>query len=258
MKNKKTNGTKKINSKTLVIGIIVLVLLLLTCFKVYVDNDYKPQNNRDYFGHEAELSVSVEDNMISVTPVTKKEERVGLIIYGGERINRECYFPLMIKLAIKGYDCFYPTTFGNLPFLNQEGAEFVIRKNPDIKKWYIIAHSQSCEVAAEYAQKNKGKLTGIIYLGGYSRRHDLSDTGLQFLSIHGSRDTVFNLDIFNNAKKNDPAGGDYRVINGGNNSNFADCGLLKRDSEASIDLYQQMDETAEIIDEFIISSKDEK
>ncbi|MCQ2512051.1 MAG: alpha/beta hydrolase [Lachnospiraceae bacterium] len=258
MKKNQLRGKRIISSKVVLIGIVVLVLLVLTGFKVYVDNGYKAIHELDYFKLTEPVTVSETDNLISVLPVSKSDKNVGLIFYGGERINKECYYPLMMELAAKGYYCYLPTTFGNLPILNIEGAEFVIRKYPDIKEWYIIAHSQSCEIAAKYAKGHTKSLTGLVYLGGYSLKHDLSPFDLKLLSIHGSRDTVFNLELFKKAKQNDPKNSTYQVINGGNNTGFADCRILKKDTEATINIREQVQETAKMIDEFINNSKEEK
>ncbi len=256
MKKNQSIKFKRIDPKILLIGIVVLVLLVLTGFKVYVDNDYKPVHSPDYFVLEAPVTVSKTDNMISILPGSASNKNTGLIFYGGERINAECYYPLMKKLASKGYSCCLPTTFGNLPILNIEGAEFVIRKYPEIKNWYIVAHSQACEVAAEYAKGHPGALKGLIYLGGFSRKQDLSGSDLKLLSIHGSRDTIFSLEKFEKAKANDPKGAVYQVINGGNNSGFADCGLIRKDTSATIDVSEQLKETASMIDEFINKPKE--
>ena len=258
MKKNQPCRNRKINKRVLLVGIVVLVLLVVTGFKVYVDNAYKTAHSPDYFTQDMPVTVSETDNMISVLPGFISDKNVGLIIYGGERINKECYYPLMKELASKGYYCYLPTTFGNLPILNMEGAEFPIRKTPDIKNWYIIAHAQACEVAAKYAKGHANSLKGLIYLGGYSKKNDLSGSELQLLSIHGSRDTIFSLEKFEKAKANDPKGAVYQVINGGNNSGFADCGLLRKDTIATIDVSEQLKQTATMIDEFINSSKEEK
>ena len=118
MKKNQSHRRRIISAKVVLIGIVVLVLLVLTGFKVYVDNDYKPVHELDYFTQTEPVTLSETDNLISVLPVNKSDKNVGLIIYGGERINKECYYPLMMELAAKGYYCYLPTTFGNLPILN--------------------------------------------------------------------------------------------------------------------------------------------
>ncbi len=257
MKKNRSHSQRIINSKVVLIGIIVLVLLVLTGFKVYVDNDYEPIHKLDDFPLEAAVTYTDTDNLLSAVPSTPSDKNIGLIFYGEERVNGECYYPLMMALAAKGYSCYLPTSFGNLPILNIEGAEFAIRKYPDIKEWYIVAHSKACEIASQYTERHSDEVAGIIYLGGYSKKHDLSEKDLNLLSIHGSRDTVFNLDTLKQVKENDPKNSVYRVINGGNNTYFADCSLLKNDTEATIDVKQQIKETAEIIDEFLMNSEEE-
>lgn len=249
--NKKAN--RKGSGKRILIAIVVVILLLLAAFKVYVDNDYEPLHSMDDYQAMTPLEIESSDNVIAIqnTDAIEKKEAVGFIIYGDERVRRECYLPLMIALANQGYCVYLPTTFGNLPLLNQEGAEYVMRTYKSVKNWYMIAHGKACPVAARYAKGHASKLNGLIYLGGISYHTDLSQKDLRLLSVTGSLDTTLDSADMQNAKANDPADTQYILIEGGNHTGFIDTKLMRKDSAAIITTAEQIEGTVTAITAFL-------
>lgn len=255
---KKAPNTAKPSKKTgkgknILITIVVVLLLFLTAFKVYVDNDYEALQSLDTYQSMTAFEIERSDNAIAIQnmDVIERKEAVGFIIYGDERVERECYLPLMISLVNQGYCVYLPTTFGNLPFLNQEGAEYVMRTYKSVKTWYIIAHGKACQVAARYTKTNVSKINGLIYLGGASYHTDLSNLELPLLSVTGSLDTVVDTASIQKAKRNDPVGTQYLIIEGGNHTGFADTKQMRGDQTAAISTSEQIDQTVSAITAFI-------
>ena len=79
----------------------------------------------------------------------------------------------------------------------------------------------------------------------------LAGTDMRLLSILGSNDTVVNMKNYEDSKKNWPADATEYVIQGGIHSYFGNYGIQKGDGEPEITADQQLDETAEVIDEWI-------
>lgn len=253
MDSKVGNKKNKKTGRVIAVVIALIFLLAITGFKVYVDNGYEPNHSLDEYQSLTKDEIEITDNIISIQNQASKgtRNRVGIIFYSGERINGKCYLPLMVELTNMGFNTFLPTTFGNLPILNLEGAEYVIRSYTGIRDWYIVAHGQACQIAAEYVKNKKGWIKGIIFLGGATEGVDLSDSQMEFLSIYGSNDSVINLKKLEASKKYYPDNAQYCVIEGGNFTNFADTKLVTGDSQSSITAEEQIKTTANLIKNLI-------
>ena len=251
-KNKEEqNVRKKLPTKYIWLIVLLAVILAASCIKIYSDNSYKPQNQ----GKEIDasiLNIKKTDNMLVVRnpKLGETKHKIGIIFYQDNRIEGECYLPIMKKLALLGYDCFLPVAFGNQAFLNVDGADSVIRKYESIKKWILVGHGGSCRFISEYASENPDKTDGVIFLGGYSG-NDLSDLSLAALSIIGSDDSVINNTKYENAKSLLPKDAEYKILNGGNHSGFADTTLISGDSKGSLSFDQQTDKSVKFIHSFI-------
>jgi len=256
MNQQKENKTKNNKNVGRVIAVVIalIVLLAITVFKVFVDNDYEANHTVEEYQKITNNEIEITDNIISIQNQNSKGKgnRIGIIFYSGEKIDGKCYIPLMASLSNEGYNTFLPTTFGNLPMLNLEGAGYVMRTFTGIKQWYVLAHGpMACQVAAQFVSNNKGKIKGLIYLGGYSEGIDLSDRQTSFLSIYGSNDSVIDKSKVEATKKYNPGNSKYSVIEGANFTNFADTKLIKGDTKGKINFDEQIDETVNLIDYFI-------
>ena len=233
---------------------VMLVLLLAgAAYKVIMDRSYTPTGTI----HVSEEGLNVEntDNMISVVnpDITPANGKTGLVFYTDLQVEPECYLPLMYRLANLGYNCYLPKAFGNQPFLNIVGADSVIRKYPGTKTWYLIGHSKGCGPAASYAKDHTDLVKGLIYLGGCSTQ-DLTGSKLALLSLFGTKDTVTGETERSAGGKTYPPHAETQTISGGNNTGFTDTGrLLQGDSKADISAEEQINLTAELIDQFLSS-----
>lgn len=248
----KKKTQKKGRGKVALILIAVVILLAVTCFKIYVDNDYEPFHTHDEYQEMAQTEIVFSDNVIALEDLDRDGDakKTGFIFYGDNKIQRECYLPLMIELSNMGYSVYLPTTFGNIPILNLEGAAYVSRTYSHVKTWYIVAHGQACPVAAKYASSHASEIAGLIFLGGYSKT-DLSETSLRLFSITGSNDTILDQAEYVTMKTNDPRDTVYFEIDGGNHTGFTDTFLIRKDSEATISSEEQIHLTATAIETFL-------
>ena len=251
---------KRTHGKLILISIVIVVLLLLSAYKIYVDNNYKPLHSMDAYQAMTAFEIESSDNALAIQNMKAIAEKkaVGFIIYGEEKVQRECYLPLMTALAENGYCAYLPTTFGNLPVLNREGAEHVMRTYRSVHTWYIIAHGKACPVAARYARSNSSKIKGLIYLGGASYHTDLSYLDLSLLSIQGSRDSILDQTRAEKAKENDPVGSEYISVPDGNHSGILDTILMRGDTPSPLSNEEQINETVAAITAFISNLESSK
>ena len=233
------------------LAVILAVLLFGAAFKVLLDRSFSPSGSVSISGEG--FNMENTDNLLSVTnPVARgAAEKTGLILFADQQVEPECYLPLMNQLASYGYPCYLPKAFGNLPVLNITGADSVIRKYPDIERWYLIAHSRSADIAALYAGNHEETVLGLIFLGGLTSL-DLSDSGLSVLSLFGSNDTVTDASARSLSEQKYPENRTVQMIPGGNNTGFLDlASLLPSDSRADITPEEQIALTAQSIDRYL-------
>ncbi len=95
---------------------------------------------------------------------------------------------------------------------------------------------------------------GIILLASYITK-DLSEADLRLLSIYGSNDSVIKMENYENGKSNWPSDASEYVIDGGIHSYFGCYGIQAGDGEPSITNIEQIDQTADIIEEWVTMSE---
>ena len=105
-------------------------------------------------------------------------------------------------------------------------------------------------MAASYGAKHPEKLQGLILLAAYSTA-DLTDSGLDVLSIYGSEDGVLNMEKYESNRGNLPEATVEIVIPGGNHARFGSYGPQDGDGKAGISASEQVQHTAGAIAEFV-------
>ena len=179
----------------------------------------------------------------------------GLIFYPGGKVEHSAYIPLMQACAEKGILCIIAEMPFNLAVFDINAADGIQKEYPQIENWYIGGHSLGGSMAASYVEKHTDEYEGLILLGSYSTT-DLSDVGLDVLSIYGSEDHVLNREKYNDNIRNLPK--DYKeiVIEGGCHAYFGMYGAQEGDGTPSISNTEQILQTAEYIAQMILHEND--
>ena len=179
-----------------------------------------------------------------------KNTRAALIFHQGCFVEYEAYEPLMTAIANKGIMCILISSTLSCPFFNINDADGIKEKFPEIKNWYIGGHSLGGVISSFYLSKHLKDFNGLILLASYITK-DLSKSNLKVLSIYGSNDKIINLKNYKKYKKNLPNDMVEFIIEGGNHSNFGMYGFQKGDGKASITNIEQIEITANKINEII-------
>ena len=95
-----------------------------------------------------------------------------------------------------------------------------------------------------------GRFKGLILCGSYPSS-DLSGAPIRMLSVYGSNDGVMRMGAYERARTNWPADSEEVVIEGGNHSYFGSYGIQSGDGVPTLTNEQQIEKTADIIDEWI-------
>lgn len=236
--------------KKITLAIIVVLIASLIGGTVYYINDY-------YHADEVAVSlitapktnviVTEENGVFTFKPQNAK---IGIIFYPGGKVQAESYAPLMQTLAENGILSVLVTMPGNLAVLDMNAAEGICEKYPEIESWYMAGHSLGGSMAASYIAENSKDFDGIILLASYSTA-DLSNSGLDVISIYGTNDGVLNMEKYEEYKPNLPKDFKEAVINGGCHAYFGAYGEQEGDKKATITREEQIEITVKEILQFI-------
>lgn len=234
--------------KYIVIIGIVLLFSFVFC-GIYV-NDY-------YHADMEAISVFKSDDLVSkeiiddnIIVYSVDDSTTGFIFYPGGKVEYTSYEPLMISLAEKGITCVLIEMPFNLAVFNINAADGIQEQFPEINNWYIGGHSLGGSMAAVYLKDNITSFNGLILLASYSTA-DLSDTGLDVISIYGSEDNILNMDKYDKNKNNLPKSFTESIIDGGCHAFFGMYGAQDGDGTPTISNKEQILKTTEHISNFI-------
>ena len=204
------------------------------------------------FTTENEINYTVEGEYTVFHP---KDATVGLIFYPGARVEHEAYLPLMEACADKGILCVLVEMPLYFPLIDQNAADGIIDKYPQITDWYIGGHSLGGLTAASYLKSHASEFEGLILLASYSNT-DLSDTDLRVLSIYGGNDQIMNCERYQEGLSLLPK--DYKevVISGGCHAYFGMYNGQDGEFADGISNEGQIFQTAEAIYSFVNKSTD--
>lgn len=245
MKQKKEKNRKRIISLIL----IFIVAFALVC-TVYLS---------DYY-HASEAAMKALDLPPASLEILRSDHRIdvippnpiaGMIFYPGGKVQYEAYVPLLEACAEKGILCIMPKMPGNLAVLDMNAADGIQGDYPQISKWYMAGHSLGGAMAANYAASHADSFSGLILLAAYSTK-DLTQSGLQIISIYGSEDGVLNMDKMAQSRTNLPESAKEHIIDGGCHAFFGSYGSQDGDGAPTISRESQIRQTADLIEAFLL------
>ena len=227
--------------------IIVLVLALIGGTVYYINDYYRAEDSAVVLFASSKGDISEENGVYTFN---SENEKTGVIFYPGGKVEAKAYAPLMYSLAENGILSVLVTMPGNLAVLDMNAADGLQEKYPEIESWYMAGHSLGGSMAASYISENADNFDGIILLASYSTA-DLSNSGLDVLSIYGSNDGILNMEKYEECKTNLPDGFSEFVIDGGCHAYFGSYGEQEGDGKATITRDEQIEITVNEIKQFI-------
>lgn len=231
-------------------AVCAAVLLMVTACGIYLGDYYRADMDAiEAFAVEAVRTDTLPGGDLVFYP---DPAEAGLIFYPGGKVEYTAYIPLMETLASEGVLCVLVKMPGNLAVLNMDAAEG-IPEMFDIGTWYIGGHSLGGSMAASYLADHTDNFEGLILLGAYSTA-DLSNSGLEVLSLYGSRDLVMNREKYVKYRENLPSDLTETVIEGGCHAYFGMYGAQEGDGIPTITNEAQIAITAEAICDLVFSS----
>ena len=210
--------------------IIVLILSLIGGTVYYINDYYRAEDSAVVLFASSKTDISEENGVYTFN---SENAKTGVIFYPGGKVEAKAYAPIMYALSKEGILSILVTKPGNLAVLDMNAADGLQEKYPEIENWYMAGHSLGGSMAASYISENTDNFDGIILLASYSTA-DLSNSGLDVLSIYGSNDGILNMEKYEECKTNLPDGFSEFVIDGGCHAYFGAYGEQEGDGEATI------------------------
>ena len=234
----------------IILGSIALVLAILVgACAIYLSDYYHADMDAiKAFAADSTAQMQTLDNgNILFAPENATQ---GFIFYPGGKVEHKAYIPLIQALSEQGVLCVLVEMPFNLAVFDVSAADGIQEQYPQIEEWYIGGHSLGGSMAASYLADHTDDYKGLVLLGAYSTA-DLSDNGLDVLSVYGSEDKVMNREKYADNQSNLPDNFTEVVIDGGCHAYFGMYGAQDGDGTPTITVEEQINFTADKIFEMI-------
>lgn len=181
----------------------------------------------------------LKDGTLQFLPLGSRKG-TGLILYPGGRVQPEAYAPLARRIAERGYPVFIPRMPLNLAVFDIDAAAEIMEAHPEMERWVVGGHSLGGAMAAEFAGNHSSELEGLALWASFpGRSNDLSHSGLEVLSIYGTRDGLAMEEEVKGAANVLPEDTRWVAIEGGNHAGFGWYGPQRGDLAATISKEEQ-------------------
>jgi hypothetical protein len=236
----------------LIASSIILVILLVTGgFVVWASGASGPMPEAEK-ALESTSAVQVETKPWLIFKPVGEEPVGGYIFYPGGKVDPRSYAPMAQAIAAQGYLVVIPPMPLNLAVLAPGKAGEVIQAYPEVKTWVIGGHSLGGAMAANYAIKHPEQISGLVLLASYpASSDDLSQSGIQVLSMYGTQDQVADYAKIEASKALLPRDTQFIPVEGGNHAGFGWYGPQAGDGEATISRAEQQEQVVQASLEFL-------
>jgi hypothetical protein len=178
----------------------------------------------------------------------------GLILYPEGYQDIRMYAPIGRRLAEKGIAVVLLSRKEKIPPTMEEEVKrisAVMTAYPQVKKWFIGAHTWGADVAAYAANHLTDPISGVIlWAGRFDAANSLAPSPLPVLMVYGSLDED-HTSFLSEVKPLLPSQTEWEIIPGGNRVNFANFGPMPADIAAGIDMTSQQEKAAGMTIDFM-------
>jgi dienelactone hydrolase len=183
---------------------------------------------------DSEVRVEEDQPWLTFYP-TGELPTAGLVFYPGGRVVPEAYAPLARRIAAAGYLVVIPEMPLHLAVFRPGAAEDILAAYPAVDVWAVGGHSLGGAMAARFAAANPGRVAGLVLWASYPpESSDLSGSGLEVVSIYGTRDGLALPGEVLGARDRLPPDTQFVAVEGGNHAGFGAYGQQRGDNPAAI------------------------
>ena len=177
------------------------------------------------------VSITSTDHSIVIAP-TGEATGAGLFFIPGAKVDPYAYlYKLSGIVEQTGATVVITKPTLNLAFFDSRPVSFFEADAPDVTRWFIGGHSLGGVRACQLA--DSPDVVGLVLFGSYCA-NDLSDSGLEVLSISGSDDGLSTPAKIDAAKHLLPPNTNFVEVEGLNHAGFGDYGVQPGDGTSAL------------------------
>jgi len=238
---------KPLRSRRKLLLFIAAPILAAALFCALYILDYYPADETAEAAMLSDAAVTVQEEKDCTVFLPAQETDIGLIFYGGGKVDHPAYAPLLRSLAEEGVLCVLAKMPARLAVLDSDAAADLTPRFPHIDTWFIGGHSLGGSMAAAHAAE-EGTYAGVILLAAYSTA-DLTEQ--RVLSLYGTEDGVLNMEKYGTYRANLPESAEEHILDGGCHACFGSYGAQEGDGEHTLSPAQQRALSAAYILSFV-------
>lgn len=223
-----------------VVAFIVVVLLVVVGVLVWANIVMQGDRDRalEVWTNDA-VEVTSTEHSVVMAPTGVASE-TGLVFIPGAKVDPYAYLYKLSEIVERtGATIVITKPTLNLAFFDQRPLTTFTADAPGVDRWFVGGHSLGGVRACMRA--DDPDVSGLVLFGSYCA-NDLTDSGLEVLSISGSRDGLSTPDKIADARQLLPKDAAFVEIQGLNHAGFGDYGTQPGDNTATIPSEQQRDE----------------
>jgi len=231
--------------RTSLVAALLVIVLVAVAFLVWANIVMQGDRDRAIeVWTDTGVEVTSTEHSVVIAPAGVASG-TGLVFIPGAKVDPYAY---MYKLAgiveRTGATIVITKPTLNLAFFDQRPLTTFTADAPGVERWFVGGHSlggvRACMLSDDPA------VTGLILFGSYCA-NDLADSGLDVLSISGSRDGLTTPEKIADARPLLPTDATFVEIEGLNHAGFGDYGTQPGDNSATIPTDQQRDEITDAL-----------
>jgi hypothetical protein len=224
---------------------LALVVLALGAFALWATSGSAAQPEARRALASDDVVTVMTDRWLTFRP-TSVRASTGLIFYPGGRIDPRAYAPAARSVAAAGHLAVIVPMPLRLAVLGPNRAARVIKAFPEIERWAVGGHSLGGAMAARFAARHPGEVSGLVLWGSYPAEGDsLASSGLMVVSVYGTKDRLATLEEIEASRQLLPPDTQWVAIEGGNHSGFGWYGPQVGDGSATIEPEEQQRQAVE-------------
>jgi len=228
-----------------VVAFVVVIVLVVVGVLVWANIVMQGDRGRaiEVWTNDAVAVTSTEHSVVMVPAGVASG--TGLVFIPGAKVDPYAYMYKLSEIVERtGATIVITKPTLNLAFFDQRPLATFTADAPDVDRWFVGGHSlggvRACMLADDPA------VSGLVLFGSYCA-NDLTASGLEVLSIAGSRDGLSTPEKIADARGMLPADADLVEIEGLNHAGFGDYGVQPGDNTATIPTGQQRDEITDAL-----------
>jgi len=228
-----------------VVAFVVVVVLVVVGVLVWANIVMQGDRARaiEVWTNDAVAVTSTEHSVVMVPAGVASG--TGLVFIPGAKVDPYAYMYKLSEIVERtGATIVITKPTLNLAFFDRRPLATFTADAPGVDRWFVGGHSlggvRACMLADDPA------VSGLVLFGSYCA-NDLTASGLEVLSIAGSRDGLSTPEKIADARGMLPADADLVEIEGLNHAGFGDYGVQPGDNTATIPTGQQRDEITDAL-----------